>query len=719
MLTFVRHCVMSMKSSAIHPNTKVDIFDMSYNPKRALELLRIGCSCADATFREGQEDAIRHIVDGRGRLLVVQKTGWGKSFVYFIATKLLREAGSGPALLISPLLALMRNQIAAAERMGVRAATLNSDNFSSWTQVEAKLARGEIDILLISPERLANERFRTQVLAGIAAQISMLVIDEAHCISDWGHDFRPHYRLLERIVKTLPPNLRLLATTATANNRVMEDLATVLGPKLDVSRGDLNRTSLSLQTIRLPSQAERLAWLAEQLATLKGHGIIYTLTVRDANQVADWLKTKGFNVEAYSGKAGDRREALEQALLNNEVKALVATTALGMGYDKPDLAFVIHYQMPGSVVAYYQQVGRAGRALESAYGVLLSGQEELNITDWFIRSAFPTRQEVASVLGALEDEEKGLSVPELLSRVNVSKIRIEKTLDLLSLEAPSPIALDGSKWQLSAATLSDEFWTRAERLTALRRDEHQQMQDYVSLPFGDHMGFLIRALDGDPSVVTRPALPPLPTDVDEAGVQAAIEFLRRTSLPIEPRKKWPDGGMPQYGVKGFLAPGHQSQPGKALCVWGDAGWGGLVRRGKYHDGKFADDLVGACVKMIREWNPQPKPTWVTCVPSLRHPDLVPNFAKRLATALGLPFHRVIAKTDDRPEQKTMANSTQQARNIDGSLALNGQPMPHGPVILVDDMVDSRWTLTVAAWLLRKNGSGDVHPLALAQTGHDE
>jgi len=697
---------------------------VTYDPKRALELLRIGSGRADATFRDGQEGAIRHIVEGKGRLLVVQKTGWGKSFVYFIAIKLLREAGAGPALLISPLLALMRNQIAAAERMGVCAATINSDNISDWTEVEGRLARGEIDILLISPERLANERFRTQVLAGIAAQISLLVIDEAHCISDWGHDFRPHYRLLERIVKTLPPNLRLLATTATANNRVMEDLAAVLGPSLDVSRGDLNRTSLSLQTIRLPSQAERLAWLAEQLATLQGHGIIYTLTVRDANQVAEWLKTQGFNVEAYTGETGDRRVQLEQALLNNQVKALVATTALGMGYDKPDLAFVIHYQMPGSVVAYYQQVGRAGRALDSAYGVLLSGQEESDITDWFIRSAFPTRQEVADVLGALEEEPNGLSVPELLSRVNLSKGRVDKTIALLSLEAPAPIAKQGSKWQLTAATLSKAFWDRAERLTALRREEHQQMHDYVRLPFGNHMGFLIGALDGDPSVVNEPALPPLPTIVNTELVKAAVAFLRRTSLTINPRKQWPLGGMPRYGL---LAPSgpraiareHQAQPGKALCIWGDAGWGGLVRKGKYHDGHFSDDLVGACVKMIREWNPQPVPTWVTCVPSLRHPDLVPNFAKRLAAALGLPFNMVIAKADARPEQKTMANSTQQARNIDGSLALNGQPIPPGPVLLVDDMVDSRWTLTVAAWLLRQNGSGDVWPMALSQTGHDE
>ena len=692
---------------------------MAYDPKRALELLRIGSGRADATFRDGQEDAIRHIVEGKGRLLVVQKTGWGKSFVYFIATKLLREAGAGPALLISPLLALMRNQIAAAERMGVRAATINSDNQDEWKSVEAKLRRNEVDILLIAPEKLGNDWFNTEVLAGIAGQISLMVIDEAHCISDWGHDFRPHYRLLERIARTLPANLRLLATTATANDRVMEDLVAVLGPNMKVLRGDLNRSSLTLQTMRLPSQAVRLAWIAQQLSSLPGHGIIYTLTIRDANQLADWLKAQGFAVEAYTGKTGDRREELEQALQENKVKALVATTALGMGYDKPDLAFVIHFQMPGSVVAYYQQVGRAGRALESAYGVLLSGDEEEGITDWFIRSAFPTRQEVDDVLGALNEAPEGLSIPDLMTCVNMSKGRIEKTITALSLESPAPIAKQGTKWQLTAAELGDEFWARADRLTKLRRSELQQMQEYVSRPFGQHMGFLIDALDGDSSTVSPPSLPPLSEEVDQLLVREAEEFLCRTSLPIEPRKKWPVGGMPQYGIHTASTIPYQAQPGKALCVWGDAGWGGLVRQGKYHDGHFSDDLVAACVKMIHEWSPQPSPTWVTCVPSLRHPELVPNFAQRLAAALGLPFHMVIAKTDARPEQKTMANSTQQARNIDGSLALNGQPIPPGPVLLVDDMVDSRWTLTVSAWLLRKSGSGAVWPMALSQTGHDE
>ena len=324
---------------------------MLFDADRALELLRRGTGAADAGFRPKQREAISRLVVDGGRLLVVQKTGWGKSFVYFIATKLLRENGIGPTLLVSPLLALMRNQIAAARRMGVRAETINSDNRTRWREVESKVRDNAVDILLIAPERLANDRFSTEVLAELADRIGLLVIDEAHCISDWGHDFRPHYRLIERLVATLPANLRLLATTATANNRVMADLQDILGPNLEISRGDLARPSLFLQTIDLPGQAERLAWLAQTLPTLSGSGIVYTLTVRDARQVAAWLRGCGLEVEAYTGDTGDGRPALEQALLNNEVKALVATTALRMGFDKPDLAFVIHYQRPGSVVA--------------------------------------------------------------------------------------------------------------------------------------------------------------------------------------------------------------------------------------------------------------------------------------------------------------------------------------------------------------------------------
>ncbi len=611
----------------------------------------------------------------------------------------------------------MRNQIAAATRMGVGAATIHSDNQDDWPQIEAAFRAGAVDILLISPERLADEHFRTKVLAPTAARIGLLVVDEAHCISDWGHDFRPRYRLLERVARTLPKNLRLLATTATANDRVMGDLRDVLGPDLTVFKGDLNRPSLALQTIQLPGQAERLAWLAEQLPHLPGSGIIYCLTVRDASQVSEWLRSRGLHVAAYTGGTGERRPELEEALLANRIKALAATTALGMGFDKPDLAFVIHFQTPGSVVHYYQQVGRAGRALPAAYGVLLSGTEEARINEFFISSAFPSKAEVGAVLDQLEQAPDGLSVPELETRVNLSRRRIEKTIDLLSLESPAPLVKQGARWQLTAAELGPGFWERAERLTALRRAEQRQMQEYVALESG-HMHFLIRALDGVPGPSAPPVLPPLPTGVSEAVVREAVAFLRRTSIPFEPRRMWPGGGMPGFAVRGQIKTSERFAAGRALCVWRDAGWGELVFRGKYRDARFADDLVTACAALVRDWNPDPAPAWVTCIPSLRHPELVPDFAGRLAERLGLPFHGILEKIEARPEQKAMANSAQQAMNLDGTLAVRWAPSPT-PVLLVDDMVDSRWTMTVATWLLRRHGSGPVWPLALALTGHDE
>jgi ATP-dependent DNA helicase RecQ len=688
-----------------------------FDHDRALELLRAGSGNPAADFRDGQLTAIQAVCKQGSRVLVVQKTGWGKSFVYFIATKLLRDAGRGPALLISPLLALMRNQMAAAERMGLRARTVNSTNTDQWQAVEEQVSRREIDILLISPERLNAPDF----VRGPLAQLnpSLVVIDEAHCISDWGHDFRPDYRRVGRLVQTLP-NVSLLATTATASNRVMADLQRELGPELTVQRGDLHRPSLTLQSLRLPSQPARLAWLAQTLPGLEGSGIIYALTTRDAALVAEWLQICGIDARAYSGAmdSGDR-ERLEDVLIANQCKALVATTALGMGYDKPDLGFVIHYQVPGSVVAYYQQVGRAGRALPSAYGVLLSGEEELSITDWFIRCAFPTREQVERLLDALEHApEEGCSEAELLAQLNLPKGRLQQALKILSLETPAPIGKQGSRWQRLPADLQPAFWQRVERLTELRQAEAEQMQAYVDLPFGEHMAFLIEALDGDPSTVGPPSLPPLPEAVPGDLAREAGSFLRHRPITLEPRKQWPAGGLPSYGLKGRIPVDRQAEAGKALCCWSDAGWAERVKRGKYSTGRFDAALVEECLRLIQQWRPAPPPEWVTCIPSRRHPELVPAFAEQLAAALGLAFVPALEKVQDTAEQRTRQNSSQQARNLDGSLAITAA-IPSGPCLLIDDMVDSRWTFTVAAWLLRENGSGPVFPLALAQTGQSD
>ena len=689
---------------------------VSYRPQRAIELLQMGTGIPDATFRPGQEEAVRHVVDGLGRLLVVERTGWGKSFVYFIATRLLREGGMGPALLVSPLLSLMRNQIEAAERMGVRATMITSANSDDWPKVEAGLERDDVDLLLVAPERFANEHFRTKVLLGIADRVSLLVIDECHCISDWGHDFRPDYQRIERAARNLPRNTRLLATTATANDRVMRDLSNVLGRNLKIQRGPLARPSLALQTIRLPRQSQRLAWLAEQLPVLTGHGIIYTLTVRDAELVATWLQGRGIEVKAYTGQmTTEEREELERALIENRVMALVATVALGMGFDKPDLGFVIHYQAPGSVVAYYQQVGRAGRALEKAYGVLLSGDEETDITEYITTTAFPTPEEVEQVIGALKNAPEGLSNRGLLHQVNLPNGRIERTTKLLSLESPPPIVKDGAKWRLTAANLKDSFWERVDRLTKLRMKEQCQMRRYVSLKSG-HMEFLIGALDGDPEGIVSPRLPPRPTEVSPQTERDAQLFLRHLELPIPPRLKWPTGGLTHAAVKGTIPEDHRAETGRALCFWGDAGWGEMVKRGKQEDGRFVEDLVAACASLVRRWKPNPQPRWVTSIPSLRNPGLVSDFAQRLAGALELPFRPVLLKTEDRSPQKNMQNSVQQAHNVDGSFTVDRTQIAATPVLLVDDVVGSRWTFTVGAWLLRKNGSGRVWPLALSTLG---
>ncbi|MDB9484900.1 ATP-dependent DNA helicase, partial [Dolichospermum circinale CS-537/05] len=462
--------------------------------EKALVLLRQALNNLNADFRDAQWEAIEELLLNKSRLLVVQRTGWGKSLVYFLATRLLRDQGAGCTLLISPLLALMRNQIAAAQRIGVKAETINSSNTDEWNLVNTKLLTNQVDVLLISPERLANQDFYNNILLPLSQKIGLFVVDEAHCISDWGHDFRPDYRRIVRVLQGLPPNIPVLATTATANNRVVDDIKAQLGQNLRISRGDLTRKSLRLQNIYLPSQTTRLAWLAQHLPQLPGSGIIYALTVRDAQRVADWLNTQGINAKAYYSELDTQvRIALEDELLNNEIKALVATTALGMGFDKPDLGFVIHYQRPGSVVHYYQQVGRAGRSVETAYGILLSGAEDDQINNYFINTAFPPEIHTQQVLNELEKAVDGFSVPQLEQQLNLSRGQIDKVLKILSLESPAPVSKQGSKWYVTAINYQYNR-EKIEELTQIRRREQERMLEYMKSP-QCLMAFLATELD--------------------------------------------------------------------------------------------------------------------------------------------------------------------------------------------------------------------------------
>ncbi|MEN6370556.1 MAG: RecQ family ATP-dependent DNA helicase [Armatimonadota bacterium] len=689
--------------------------------QRALTYLRAALEKDDAEFRDGQWEAIESITTRKEKLLVVQRTGWGKSIVYFLATKLLREAGAGPTLLISPLLSLMRNQIEAAGRIGITAQSIDSTNREDWEAIKARVLAGDLDVLLVSPERLANESFIEEVLSKITSSVGLFVVDEAHCISDWGHDFRPDYMRIARILRVLPPNTPALATTATANDRVVEDVVSQLGAELKVIRGPLVRQSLRLQNILMPSRAARMAWLAEYLPKMKGSGIVYTLTVRDADKLAEWLRSKGIDAYAYhsGGDISDEeKKALEQRLLNNEIKALVATVALGMGFDKPDLEFVIHFQRPASVVHYYQQVGRAGRAVERAYGILLGGSEDDDIADYFIENAFPPTVHVSSVITAIENSPDGLTKHQLLQEINLSDGQLMKVLTVLSVQSPSPIVKQGSKYMRAATPFALDS-KRVDQLKATKNGERVRMQEYMQTA-GCLMEFLSRELD-DPHAsecgmcACCAGAPLLPTDYDKALAAEASAFLRRSEIVVEPRKQWPSQ-MPDDRYRGKIPDDLRAEQGRALCVWGDAGWGELVKQGKQEDGCFSDELVNAAVDMIRNrWNPQPPPAWVTCVPSLNHEVLVPDFAKRVADALGIPFHPCVTKARDTQPQKLMHNSSQQLNNIKDAFAIDEKLITPNPVLLVDDMVDSGWTFTVITVLLRASGSGEVLPLALAKT----
>ena len=690
----------------------------------ALQHLRQAMAIPTLEFRDGQWEAIDHIVNQRGKVLCVQRTGWGKSMVYFVSAKLMRGEGAGATVIISPLLALMRNQIEAAQRLGLRARTVNSTNRQDWDQVRDELLADSVDLLLISPERLANDEFVANTLQPIAARVGLLVIDEAHCISDWGHDFRPDYRRIGQVLARLPRNIAVLATTATANQRVARDVAAQLGGGVSVQRGPLVRESLALQSIQMPGPAERLAWLADHIPALPGSGIVYTLTTRDADRVAEWLRGNGVDAHAYhSGKSDEERQALEQALLTNGIKCLVATTALGMGYDKPDLTFVVHYQTPGNVVAYYQQVGRAGRAIPDAYGVLLSGEEEDDINEYFRDSAFPPEWQVNRILEALDAADEGMKVREIERAVNLRQSQIEKVLKLLVVEPQSPVMRIEGAWYRTPNPFQLDL-QRIEHLTRQRESEWGQMKQYLANE-RCLMAFLADALDdANPTACGRCAVclgqPVLPTVVQRATLIEAQRFVRHSEMLLELKKQWDMDALPNYRAAFGWAkqniPQHlRGEDGRVLSRWGEPVWGDLVAQGKAQR-HFDDELVAAAVDLIRNrWPEVSAVRWVTCIPSTRHPTLVADFAARLACALELPFLPVIAKSRETEPQKNMENRFHQCHNLDEAFEVHVQPGTEAAVLLVDDVVDSAWTLTLASALLLQSGTTTVFPFALATT----
>jgi ATP-dependent DNA helicase RecQ len=700
--------------------------------ERAEEVLR-RLAGAQAVLREDQWRAIEALTVDRRRVLCVQRTGWGKSAVYFVATALLRDGvtaepgapAAGPTVIVSPLLALMRNQVDAAARAGIRARTINSANLDEWSEIEAEIRGGAVDVLLISPERLNNPDFRDSVLPGLAASTGLLVVDEAHCVSDWGHDFRPDYRRLRTFLAGLPGRVPVLATTATANSRVTADVADQLGDAL-VLRGPLDRDSLRLAVLDLPDASHRLAWLADHLDRLPGSGIIYTLTVAGATETADFLRSRGFPVASYTGQVEDAdRRAAEQDLLDNKIKALVATSALGMGFDKPDLGFVVHLGAPPSPIAYYQQVGRAGRAVEHAEVMLLPGREDVAVWRYFASLAFPPEEQVRSVLANLASD-RPMSTPALEPLVDLRRNRLEMMLKVLDV--------DGAVRRTRGGWLATgEPWTydtaRLRRVAEARTAEQQTMLEYASTT-ACRMDFLRRCLD-DPEAgpcgrCDNCAGPLFDPDVSAAALAAADAFLGRPGVQIAPKKMWPTGlAAVGLSLKGKIAPAEQIDAGRAVGRLSDLGWGGRLRAvvaPESPDAPIPDELAAAVVEILKAWAHgedawSHRPVAVVEVASQRHPQLIHTLAEHISRVGRLPLLGAVDSARG-PAADARGNSAQRVLALHDAFTAAPEvaaalPGLGGPILLVDDLVDSGWTMTLAGRALRQAGAEGVLPLALA------
>ena len=675
---------------------------------RVYEILRESYG-ENAEFREGQKEAIDAVVNGK-RTLVVQKTGWGKSLVYFLATKLLKEKKrDGITLIISPLLALMNNQIDSAKKLGINVKTINSDNKDEWDNIISDICdNNTVDALIISPERLANSDFVKDCLDKIKNRVNLFVVDEAHCISDWGHDFRPDYRRIVKILQLLPSNVPVLATTATANDRVVNDIVAQLGENLVISRGELIRESLAIQVIKLQKKEDRLAWLAENIEKMPGSGVVYCLTKADCDLVTDWLNENDIKSEKYYADISKEDKAIVlEKFQQNEIKVLVATVAFGMGYDKPDIGFVIHFQRPANIVSYYQQIGRAGRGIELAYAVLLCGEEDEHINQYFINSAFPTEKDMNIVVDFITDN-PGKSISEIKGALNIRANRVEKTLKYLTVgDDIYTEDVNRKKCYYKSAKKWKPDLERSEGITAIRYKEMQDMDEFTKQK-GCYMKYIAEKLDDVNAKVCGKCSNCKGLIFDETvgaeTVQRAQQFIKSKFGVIEPRKQFPDKTKIEYEF--------QFKSGIVLSNYADAGYGLAVQKGKYVDGYFADELVDASAKILSEFIKNNNIEWITPVTSKRHPKLVPDFAKRLADKLGIGYFEGIKKFNAE-EQKKFENSDGQYKNANDSFEIIQVKKEN--ILLVDDMVDSRWTFTVCAMKMREKGSGDIYPFALANT----
>ncbi|TDL96622.1 RecQ family ATP-dependent DNA helicase [Macrococcus carouselicus] len=687
--------------------------------KRAIQILKETYG-ESSEFREGQLEAITAVVN-RQKTLVIQKTGWGKSIVYFIATKILRARGAGPTIIISPLLALMHNQIEAAGRLGLNVVTINSNNRDDWESIYD--AFNEVDAIIVSPEKLSNTAFIDKL--GTVTDIEMIVVDEAHSISDWGHDFRPDYQRIVYLLKSFPDHIAILGTTATANDRVIQDIKDQLGDELQVFRGDLIRDNISIQVNPAQSKVERLAFITDALTRhpflSKQQGIIYCLTKKECDSVADFLTRNDISAVAYySGVQNESGEDISEAILNDfhtgQMRVIVSTVKLGMGYDKSDIGFVIHFQLPQNLIAYYQQMGRAGRDGSAALAILLHGDEDEEIIKSFIESANKDPellQQILEVIGASRD---GLKRNEILQHFNLNVTKLASVLKYLYVH--NYIYMEKSQYYVHPNHHFDAAKNAQiqKQLNETRLAELDNLKAFVNYD-GCYMKFIADELDA-PDTKEQCGICAhcrnrqfITLAEDNPYLEQAKDYKNKLHGVITPRKRWSNNKK----IDDALV----FEPGWTYTVdpYSPIGKRFMLERDQGH---FSDKTVTTVSNFVKEHIEANQIEVIVGVPSLRRPKLVSELARKMAEVKGISYIEALEKTAKGAPQRDMHNSMMQEQNARAYLHVtNVEAIKDKNVLLLDDLVDSRWTMTVAASLLLEQGAAHVYPFALVNTGSSD
>ncbi len=655
-------------------------------------------------FYDEQWEAIRRLLNGE-RILMIQRTGFGKSLCYqFPATQF-----SGITVIFSLLIALMRDQVKALNNKGVSARYINSEQSAEENSSTIQDAlNGKVKILYIAPERQENMEW---IEATRKMNLSMVVIDEAHTISVWGHDFRPAFRRIINLVKLLPQSLPVLATTATATKRVQHDIEQQIGGKLTTIRGLLVRDNFKLYAIKVHSEDEKLVWLAQNLNRIEGTGLIYTGTRVGTEIYAKWLAANGINAINYNaGHDADTRKDIENGLMQNRYKCVVSTNALGMGIDKPDIRFIIHTQIPASPIHYYQEIGRAGRDGKPTTIILFYNEskdengieEDYKLPKAFIDGARPSREKYLKAIEALKQEpltERGLMKATNLKQ---TQIRVIKA-DLIDQGIVREVVNGRNKileYQFGAKELDTKAF---EDLRNAKLKDLDAMVGYVNTS-KPRMQYLCEFLDDDFNVNYSNCDN---TNLNKLTVAFTDDWRDRL---INFRESY-------FPVLEVESRSSNIVNGVAASYYGVSNVGSALHRSKYENGgDFPDFLLRLTLKAFRKTYSNTRFDWVLYVPPTHSGDLVKNFAVKFASVIKVPISHKLVKIRQTSEQKVFQNGWLKQDNVKDAFSYMSPEEIYGKrIILLDDIFDSGATMKEIGKMLTAMGAETIVPVAIAKT----